>query len=175
MLLSIGMADSKKTTSIYIRNFVFGVEDSLVSTVGFLAGIAAADTTKSYIFISGLILISVEAFSMGVGSFLAEQSTQEFISHKDKFDKGTLGGAIIMFFSYFVSGFIPLAPYIVLGTQIALWTSIGLTLTTLGLLGGLGAKHFGHKDYMKHAIQTLIIGGLAAGAGVLVGKLANKL
>ena len=54
---------------IFVRNFIFGVEDSLVSTLGFLAGIAVAGIATRELVTSGIVLILVEAFSMGVGSF----------------------------------------------------------------------------------------------------------
>ena len=60
---------STNNTSYY-RNFVFGVEDSLVSTVGLLSGISIAGVTNKTIIMTGVILIFVEAVSMGAGSFL---------------------------------------------------------------------------------------------------------
>ncbi len=63
----------------FIRNFVFGVEDSLVSTVGLLSGIAVAGIGRSDIVVTGVVLISVEVFSMGVGSFLSERSAEEYV------------------------------------------------------------------------------------------------
>ena len=59
---------------MFLRNTVFGVEDSLVSTVGLLSGIAATGSvSKSFILLTGIVYISVEAFSMAVGSFLSEE------------------------------------------------------------------------------------------------------
>ena len=57
----------------YLRNFIFGVEDSLVSTVGLLAGVAAGGVSSAVILTTGLVLIEVEGFSMGLGSFLTEE------------------------------------------------------------------------------------------------------
>src|SRR3990172_4344662 len=41
----------------YIRNFTFGVEDSLASSVGLLAGIASAELSSTAIVVTGFILI----------------------------------------------------------------------------------------------------------------------
>ena len=65
----------------YLRNFVFGVEDSLVSTVGLLSGIAIAGMNRESIFATGVVLIFVEAVSMAAGSFLAETSAETVTSH----------------------------------------------------------------------------------------------
>src|SRR3989338_4103836 len=48
-------------TIVYIRNLIFGVEDSLVSTVDLLSGVAAAGVPRSVIFLTGVVLIFVEA------------------------------------------------------------------------------------------------------------------
>jgi hypothetical protein len=58
-----------KNFILYTRNFIFGSEDSLVSTVGLLAGIVSAGIERKEIIISGIVLICVEAFSMSIGSF----------------------------------------------------------------------------------------------------------
>jgi VIT1/CCC1 family predicted Fe2+/Mn2+ transporter len=62
---------------LFVRNVVFGVEDSLVSTVGLLSGIAAESQSHAAILSTGVIYICVEALSMAVGSFLSEESAQE--------------------------------------------------------------------------------------------------
>jgi len=167
--LNIGMAKKEKT--IYIRNFQLGVEDSLVSTVGLLAGLSSADIAGSVILVSGIVLIFVEAFSMGVGSFISEESVQEYTKHNDKFSKESMIGAFIMFFSYLISGLIPLSPYLLLKVEPAFYTSIVLTLFSLFALGAVSAYHFKHKDYLAHGIRTFVIGGMAAGVGILIGKL----
>ncbi|KKS05141.1 MAG: hypothetical protein UU58_C0001G0001, partial [Candidatus Nomurabacteria bacterium GW2011_GWA2_41_25] len=41
-----------KTFILYVRNFIFGAEDSLVSTVGLLSGIASAGIARKEIIIS---------------------------------------------------------------------------------------------------------------------------
>jgi VIT1/CCC1 family predicted Fe2+/Mn2+ transporter len=162
------MAKSRKNTALYFRNFVFGVEDSLVSTVGLLSGIAIADTPRETIILSGVVLIFVEAFSMGVGSFLSEDAADELVEKKS-FQINSVYASIIMFFSYFVSGFIPLAPYLLLETKIAFDFSIILSLITLFLLGALSAKYF-RRGVFKLGLKMLLLGGIAVALGTLVGN-----
>src|SRR3989344_3129963 len=66
-----------KNFVLYVRNFIFGAEDSLVSTVGLLSGVAIGGVAKVDILLPGMVLIFVEAFSMAVGSFLAEFSVRK--------------------------------------------------------------------------------------------------
>lgn len=154
--------------SSYIRNFIFGVEDSLVSTVGLLSGVAAADASRATIALTGAVLIFVEAFSMGVGSYLSEHSTA---SPEEKADssRAPIFGGLIMFISYLITGFIPLFPYLVSERPAAFWLSIGLSLAGLFFLGVLSAKMTQNKIFVS-GLRMLVLGGLAIGIGVGVGK-----
>jgi VIT1/CCC1 family predicted Fe2+/Mn2+ transporter len=92
----------KRVSSIsYFRNFIFGVEDGLVSTVGLISGIAVADVPKETIFVTGIILILVEAVSMAAASFLSENSANEYIYHKDNVDKNSIISSLIILFHIF--------------------------------------------------------------------------
>lgn len=152
----------------YFRNFIFGVEDSLVSTVGLLSGIAIAGVGKADIFVTGVVLIFVEAISMAAGSFLSGSSAEEYETRSENVSAKSYIAAVVMFVSYFVSGFIPLAPYILLSVASAFPVSIIVSLAALFVLGLLGAR-VTKTGLIKNALRMLFIGGLAIGAGVLVG------
>lgn len=160
---------NKKGRAVFIRNFVFGVEDSLVSTVGLLAGIAAADVERATVLLTGSVLIMVEAFSMAVGSLLSEEQVEQATDGKTS-ERRSLGGSITMFFSYALSGLVPLAPYAVLPPKTALPYSIGASLLALGLLGYISGKTF-TKHPLRSLIRMVLLGGLAIVAGVVVGQL----
>ncbi len=161
--------EERSRTSLYIRNFIFGVEDSLVSTVGLLSGIVAAGSGKGVIILTGIILIFVEAFSMAVGSFLSDQSAEEYVHQRDLPLLKSFSGGFTMFVSYFVSGFVPLAPYIFFPSEQAFWISIGCSLVALFALGATGSI-FSRVNAVKGGFQMAVIGGLAIGIGVLVGQ-----
>lgn len=150
----------RKLNSDQFRNFIFGAEDSLVSTLGILFGIASAgEFNQHQIFLAGIIAIVVEATSMGAGSFLSESSAME-IDGDTKLSPLTDG--IIMFFSYFLSGFIPLTPYLLLEVGSAKYVSILFTLLALFILGYLPAKS------PKSGLKMALVAGTAAGIGFLV-------
>src|SRR3989344_7582377 len=94
-----------------LRNFTFGVEDSLASTVGLLSGVASAQVAASTVVLTGLVLVFTEAMSMGVGTFLSDQSAEEYEHHRDLSLSKSLPSALVMFFSYLIAGIIPIAPY----------------------------------------------------------------
>lgn len=164
------MALDHKTFILYVRNFIFGAEDSLVSTVGLLAGIASAGMAQKEIIVSGTVLIFVEAFSMSVGSFLSERTTEESFSDYKKQDSNSLWAAIIMFFSYFVFGLVPLFPYFAFSVDRAFWWSIAASLIFLFVLGFISAKVLKTKIF-RNGLRMMLIGGIAIGLGVVVGMI----
>lgn len=164
------MPSSKSITASYIRTFIFGVEDSLVSTVGLLSGIAIAGVSRPTIFLTGIVLIFVEAFSMAVGSYLSENTAEEYIRHTKEPLRVSLTVAAIMFFSYFISGFVPLLPYRAFNVQHAFWTSILLSLTFLFILGLIGAR-LARVPLMRRGFRMLTVGGVAIAVGILAGQI----
>ncbi len=164
----------KQKFAKYVRNFVFGVEDSLVSTVGLLSGVAVADLSKPTIILTGIVLIFVEAFSMGVGSLLSEHSADEFLQKKEIPVKKSLVAGTIMFLSYFFAGFIPLGPYIIWQPKLAFWISIFASLVSLFILGMVGAKIL-KISLIKHGLQMMLIGGSAVVLGVVVGRVVHSI
>jgi VIT1/CCC1 family predicted Fe2+/Mn2+ transporter len=64
-----------------IREFVFGIQDGLISTVGLLAGIQSAMENNTVVIITGLTAMFSGAISMATGSYLSSGA------QKDIFDK----------------------------------------------------------------------------------------
>lgn len=164
---------NKLRRATYVRNFIFGVEDSLVSTVGLISGVAAAGVDRVTIFITGIILIFVEALSMGVGSVLTETSIEEFVLRKSDGARVPRIGGLIMFVSYFIAGFIPLSPYLFFPVAQAFPISIAASLVALFILGYVSARKFG-ANARKSSLRMLILGGLAIFAGTAVGFLLRR-
>lgn len=164
---------TRSVSAAYLRNFIFGVEDSLVSTVGLLSGVAIAGMEPRNILITGSILIFVEAFSMATGSFLSERSAEGYIEQAETPIKHPLIDGVIMFFSYFLSGFIPLFPYAVIAVNQAFWLSIIFSLAALFLLGVIGAK-VSKINFFRNGFKMLFIGGMAIAIGIIVGQIANN-
>jgi len=162
----------QKLTSVFIRNFVFGAEDSLVSTVGLLSGIAIAGTPRSYIVLTGIVLIFVEAFSMGVASELSEHSTEEYEQRHEVGERIPMLGGLVMFVSYVVFGFIPIIPYLFTESVAALRYSVSISLIVLFALGVLSARLSGTK-LLRHGIVMTVMGGAAIAIGVAIGSFIN--
>ena len=77
--------------------------------------------------------------------------------------------------SYVAGGLIPLAPYIAsafikqANIMIALFYSVGLTLLTLLVFGFIKGHYTGTRP-VRSALQTALIGSLAAGAAFLIAR-----
>lgn len=81
--------------------------------------------------------------------------------------------ASVIAFSYIAGGFIPLLPYMLLSTQAsALHASVGITLAALLVFGAIKGRLTGAGPW-RAAIQTVFIGGLAAGAAYLLARLLS--
>jgi predicted membrane protein (TIGR00267 family) len=64
-----------------IREFVFGIQDGLISTVGLLAGVQGATENSLVVIVTGLTAMFSGAISMAAGSYLSAGA------QKDIFDK----------------------------------------------------------------------------------------
>ena len=154
----------------YFRNFIFGVEDSLVSTVGLLSGIAIAGVASETIVLTGAIPILAGPFSMAVGSFLSESSAAEYVSTARTNQRSSYIASVVMFASYFLAGFIPLAPYMFFAGESALALSVACSLLALFVLGAISGA-LSRRGIFTHALRMMLIGGIAIAAGVAAGIL----
>lgn len=81
--------------------------------------------------------------------------------------------ASIIAFSYIAGGIIPLLPYMLMHRSTsALLVSVAITLTALFFFGAVKGKLTGGGTW-KSALQTVVIGGLAAGAAYLLARLLS--
>ncbi len=159
-----------KKGEIYIRNIVFGMSDSLVSTLGLLSGIDVAGASHQNIVATGIIYALVAGFSMAVGSFLSEQSAAEFKAKAEVGEGKAIMGAVIIFVSFVVASFIPLVPYLIADTNLELGFSIAFSIVTLFAVGIVSA-HISKVSILKRAFTMVLLGGAAILIGVFAGKL----
>jgi VIT1/CCC1 family predicted Fe2+/Mn2+ transporter len=161
------MPTNKETKAVFLRNVIFGVEDSLVSTVGLLSGIALDATPRSIVLLTGFVYIFVEGFSMAIGSFLSEESTQDYLARKRQGPAGSILGAVAMLVSFIIAGFIPLIPYLVFGEARAILISVVVSILVLFGLGVVSGK-VSKTGLWSRGLRMAILGGLAIIIGVVV-------
>lgn len=157
-----------KSNALYLRTIVFGINDSLVSTVGFLAGISVAGVPRATIALTGIIYALVEAFSMAMGDFLSEESAEEYISHSNVSDRPSAISGVLMFISCVFASLIPLVPYIIFTSSTALIVSVSVSIAVLFAVGVLSAR-FSRLPMIWRGARMALLGGAAIAIGVTVG------
>ncbi len=65
-----------------IREFVFGIQDGLISTVGLLAGVQGAIENSAVVIITGLSAMFAGAISMAAGSYLSSEAQKEIFDRE---------------------------------------------------------------------------------------------
>jgi VIT1/CCC1 family predicted Fe2+/Mn2+ transporter len=85
--------------------------------------------------------------------------------------KRALTSAVTIAGSYVAGGFIPLSPYMALSNaSTGLMISAAVTLAALAIFGFMKGRFTGTPP-LRSASQTMVIGGLAAGAAFMLAKL----
>lgn len=85
--------------------------------------------------------------------------------------------ALVMGMSYFIGGLIPMLPYFFFKeVNDALFTSIGITVVILLIFGYVKALVTGtdHRAAAASAVQTLLVGALAAGTSYGIVRMVNE-
>lgn len=156
------------TKTEYLQSAMFGFNDALVSTTGVIVGIATGTNDKRVVILAGIVTILVEALSMGSGQYLSSKSAHQLAG--DGQDSHALVSGVIMFFSYFTAGLVPLLPIVLLPIEYSRNVAIVAALIGLFVLGYLKGKVV-KTSPLKSALEIFIIGGIATMIGLVAGKL----
>jgi VIT1/CCC1 family predicted Fe2+/Mn2+ transporter len=82
--------------------------------------------------------------------------------------------ALTIAMSYIAGGLVPLVPYVLVSqNDAALKYSVLVTLIALAFFGALKGRIVG-SGWFRSALQTVLIGGVAAGAAYLLARLLNQ-
>ena len=90
-VLSGGLAEKKTALErkVRAREFVFGIQDGLLSTVGLLSGVSVATQSRVAVVITGVAAAITGGLSMATGSYLASRTEKE-IFEKELLDQERL-------------------------------------------------------------------------------------
>jgi VIT1/CCC1 family predicted Fe2+/Mn2+ transporter len=75
-----------------------------------------------------------------------------------------------IFVTFVLAGIIPVLPLFFFGGQIALVSSLAMSFTGIFIIGAFRSKYTG-KNWLKSALEMLIVGGLATIAAYFIGSL----
>jgi vacuolar iron transporter family protein len=156
-----------------IREIIFGLEDSLVSTLGAITGIAVGAGSTYIVILSGLVLIAAEGMSMTAGSYLSSKSASEAEAAFHGVGKNEqthpIRAAIVMGSFYFIGGAVPLAPYFFLPVNHAVLPSVVFTALSLFVLG-IWASQYTKRSKWKSGFEMMVVSLVAALIGYLIGR-----
>lgn len=159
---------SMKTSGLYLRTIIFGVIDSLVSTVGLLAGIDVAGAPHKTIALTGIVYAFVEAFSMAVGNFLSEESVEEYEAKGEVGSRNAFMAGTLMFVIFVIAAFVPIFPYLIWTDATAPVGSVILSVVTLFIVGVISGK-LARLPMMSRGLRMALLGGAAIVIGMIVG------
>lgn len=165
------------TEERYLAEFVYGGIDGVITTFAIIAGAIGASLNTVVILILGFANLFADGFSMAVSNYLSTKSQHELNlrhkhlhQHKDKNPRRT---AVAIFISFVFIGIIPLlsfvlAPFSQTIEENKFTISFVMTALALVIVGAIKGKIV-EKNYLHSAIETLIIGGIAAIIAFIVG------
>ena len=168
----------------YLPEFVYGGIDGSVTTFAVVAGAVGATLSPAIILILGFANLFADGFSMAISNYLSIKSQRDLLrGRKDACIEGEakhpVKAGLATFFSFLIVGFIPLLSFVLAyfipsldsNRFIISFILTGFALFFVGLVTGEVVK----KHPIKAAIETLIIGGIAAILAFFVGYLLRGL
>lgn len=153
-----------KVSNKYLPEFVYGGIDGAITTFAVVAGSLGASLNASIILILGFANLIADGFSMAVSNYLSTKSRREM--HARTSSQKPFHTARATFISFILIGFIPLLSFVASYGFSALdpykfVLSFVLTGCALLIVGGIKGRIV-HKSVSRAALETLLIGGVAA-------------
>lgn len=153
----------------YLRSLMFGFQDGLVSTTGIVVGISTGVSDKAIIILAAIVAVMVEASSMAAGQYSSEKAVHQ-MDKSAKHTDSLVAGALIMYFSYFVAGMVPIIPTIIFEQPQARYIAIAASFVALFIIGYIKGHIVNHRP-LRSAAELFVIGAIATSIGIIVGHL----
>lgn len=163
-----------------VREIIFGLEDSIVSTMGVVVGIAAGTDNRYIVVLSALVVVAVESLSMTAGTYLSNKSQMEidlaggdvgFLSDRHLIRRSA-SESLVMGISYILGGFVSVIPFFLLEPLSAIVPSIVLSVSVLFAIGFVKGK-IAKINKVKSGLEMSLISLTAALIAYLIGRLAQ--
>ncbi len=84
------MFGEKHSTSSFVREFIFGLEDGLITTLGIASGVGAAVTGSYTVILSALSGMFAGAISMAAADYLSTKSQKEVIARQEDIERSEM-------------------------------------------------------------------------------------
>lgn len=157
----------KKIFKYYLGDIIYGANDGIVTTFAVVAGASGASLSSSVIIILGVANLVADGFSMGASRYLSLKSEHDLahdqghvLAHDDK--RSPLGDGVATFISFGVFGFIPLIPFIFIGSDANLFLISAISTACAFFVMGSLRRLIINKNFFALGIETLLVGSLAS-------------
>lgn len=169
------MSKVKRFFEEYLKEFVYGALDGTVTTFAIIAGSAGASLSSSIVLILGISNVLADGFSMASSNYLSEKSKRDQLGEKSL---KPFHNAFATFGSFILVGSIPLLPYL-LNLTFGIWEDdtflISCIFTSVAfILVGQVRGRITKKSAIYAGLETLAVGGIAAGVAYAVGAFLDK-
>lgn len=163
----------------FLPEIVYGGIDGAITTFAVVSGAIGASLGSAIVLILGFANLIGDGFSMSISNYLSTKSQKEL--HPKSHNQKPVKTATATFVAFILVGLVPLLPFLVaailnsphLITYQFLYSFI-LTGIALAIVGAIKGKVIG-KHSLRSALETLIIGGIAAVLAFSVGYLVKTL
>lgn len=159
-------------SAFVMRNLVYGIEDSLISTTGVVVGMSLAGIPDTTVITSGIILVLVESLSMAFGSFVSEDSFLSDATNTSPPWTQVAKYAAVMFGAYVAAGALPMLPFFAHVDQAWRW-SIGLALAGLFALMLAYQRQRTRRTVTKALVLTAMAATILA-ASIVTGRVLKE-
>ncbi len=158
---------------IPVREVIFGLEDSLVSTLGVVIGIATGTQNRQLVILSAVVVIVVESLSMTAGTYLSNKSEME-VAHKSASASThkSLYNSLFMGVFYVLGGLISVTPFLFLSVHSAIIPSVILSFIVLFIIGYVKGSVAGINK-IKSGLEMSLVSLAAASVGYLIGRISS--
>lgn len=163
----------------YLPEFVYGGTDGVVTTFAVVAGSIGASLSPAVVLILGFANLLADGFSMAISNYLSIKSNIQIHEGRRNYkevlalNKNPVKSAIATFVSFLVIGIIPILSFVFAiffpyfaESQFTL--SILLTACAFAIIGFVKGEVV-RKHPIISAVETIVIGGVAAILAYLVG------
>lgn len=161
----------------YLPEFVYGGIDGTVTTFAVVSGVIGASLSSAIVLILGFANLFADGFSMAISNYVSTNSRNKLLHHKSN----ELKTAFATFIAFLLVGFVPLFSFVIAAITknpylIKNQFTYSIILTGFSLIGvGWAKGKVIGKSKLFYSIQTLLIGGIAAGLAFAVGYFLRSL
>ena len=165
----------------YIRDFVYGANDGIITTFAVVSGVAGGSLSHLAILVVGAANLAADGVSMGVGNLLAIRADERAREAEGlpELERYPWKHGLATLLAFVFAGSVPLVPFLLpIAPAMRMTAATTATFATLFLLGAVRAL-ITRDQWWRSGLETLGLGAVVAlaayGAGMLVANVASHL